>query len=471
MKRDKAMQRTPTGVRRHNALTTNLFPWAILCATLSTGCPPVVLGIHPDDQLLTADAKCQWSGLVMGVTGAGQLYCHDPAGDTPTWMFDAIPDCPPGAVAWVKDDPFSVSCVLARPYTSFAQSHGPTIEFHDDGSVLRHGHVARGSYSGRWTTYWPGGEVKRIIEHTDRGSRLEETAWHANGEVFERCAYDDVAQGRGTCERWYDDGQIQSRRPVVLYSYYDGTVTHWYDNGHKQLEEQWSTREEGTGDEWRLLGHGRNGSSMAWHENGQLASMGQYDDGHRTGTWIRWYDNGQKQEEGAYIEDQPHGTFVHWYEDGLQACNVTFVGGRREGKALAWHPGGQLWVEGTYDQGRPAGMWRTAYDSGQLAIEATYDAGVVHGELRRWYADGRLELVARYDQGQRVGTPSCWDDHGDETTCERLPEASSPGPAEGEDLCWGGEDGGFPEEIEADFRLEREAAGAPGYEIQERETE
>ena len=92
----------------------------------------------------------------------------------------------------------------------------------------------------------------------------------------------------------------------------EGLWTTWDPEGHKIREDNWV--------------HDRlKGLSQVWHPNGNLSSIGYYDDNKMVGSWKFFYENGQKMMEGRYIKNTKsngnpmslmNGTWKYWYPDG-----------------------------------------------------------------------------------------------------------------------------------------------------------
>jgi antitoxin component YwqK of YwqJK toxin-antitoxin module len=84
-----------------------------------------------------------------------------------------------------------------------------------------------------------------------------------------------------------------------------------YESGNLHLRYSRKLSEDGT----RWI---REGLFTAYHENGQRASEGMYDDGLETGTWRDYHDNGQLAAEGEYVNGKEHGVWRHWDREGRE---------------------------------------------------------------------------------------------------------------------------------------------------------
>ncbi len=61
----------------------------------------------------------------------------------------------------------------------------------------------------------------------------------------------------------------------------------------------------------------RHGLFLAYHPNGIVACMGQYNDGFETGQWTDFYPTGQRSAEGFYVLGQEDGAWKFWSDDGV----------------------------------------------------------------------------------------------------------------------------------------------------------
>ena len=60
----------------------------------------------------------------------------------------------------------------------------------------------------------------------------------------------------------------------------------------------------------------RHGSFRAYHENGALASEGNYEHGQEHGPWRDYHPNGQLAAEGRYLRGTEVGAWQYWSADG-----------------------------------------------------------------------------------------------------------------------------------------------------------
>jgi antitoxin component YwqK of YwqJK toxin-antitoxin module len=112
----------------------------------------------------------------------------------------------------------------------------------------------------------------------------------------------------------------------------DGHVVRYHPNGQKKEEYD------------AVLGNW-DGPYQQWHDNGQLASKGVFDNDpltNRIGDWMHWYPNGNVSNLGKYREGKKNGFHEQWYDDGKPLSREFFAEGEQQGLAQYWDKEGAL---------------------------------------------------------------------------------------------------------------------------------
>ncbi|MBN3724654.1 toxin-antitoxin system YwqK family antitoxin [Burkholderia sp. Ac-20379] len=68
----------------------------------------------------------------------------------------------------------------------------------------------------------------------------------------------------------------------------------------------------------------RHGLFVAYHENGTIASEGDYVQGKEEGVWRDFHESGKPAAEGAYLGGEKHGRWRYWREDGSEEAAETY---------------------------------------------------------------------------------------------------------------------------------------------------
>jgi antitoxin component YwqK of YwqJK toxin-antitoxin module len=93
-----------------------------------------------------------------------------------------------------------------------------------------------------------------------------------------------------------------------------------YENG--EVKFRYSRRLSEDGQRWI-----RHGLFVQYHENGEVASEGSYEDDLEVGVWKDFYANGKKASEGTYHQGKEHGVWKFWNELGQEENPVRYVNG------------------------------------------------------------------------------------------------------------------------------------------------
>lgn len=85
---------------------------------------------------------------------------------------------------------------------------------------------------------------------------------------------------------------------------------------------RYSRRLSQDGREW--VRHGR---FVSYHENGVIASEGNYEAGLEEGLWQDFHENGKRAAEGHYLQGKEDGVWRFWNEDGVEERTVRYTAG------------------------------------------------------------------------------------------------------------------------------------------------
>jgi hypothetical protein len=75
----------------------------------------------------------------------------------------------------------------------------------------------------------------------------------------------------------------------------------------------------------------RHGRFAMFHNNGTIATEGEYRDGLEEGVWRDYYENGQLAAEGVYCNGKEEGYWRFWARDGTEQPAVEYMGGEEVG--------------------------------------------------------------------------------------------------------------------------------------------
>ena len=96
------------------------------------------------------------------------------------------------------------------------------------------------------------------------------------------------------------------------------------------------------------------------------------------------------------------GTSVSYHDNGQLEVKVNYKEGEPDGLTEVYYDNGQLMVKANYKEGEPHGLAEVYYDDGQLRAKANYKHGERHGLKEIYYDNGELKEEAKYKDGERL---------------------------------------------------------------------
>ncbi len=198
-----------------------------------------------------------------------------------------------------------------------------------------------------------------------------------------------------------------------------------------------------------------------YHKNGNIKSIGQYDNnGKKTGKWIYYYENGKLSgsdiwkdglQDGedliynkqgvltaksnfkngkldgskysyfsighlyfisTYKEGLESGKYIEYYTDGRKKIEAATADDKLNGNYASYHENGKLHISAFYQKGKLSGNYKSYYDNGQLEFEANYTNGEINGEVKTFHTNSKILRKANYVNGLTEGDEIEYNDEG-----------------------------------------------------------
>ena len=111
-------------------------------------------------------------------------------------------------------------------------------------------------------------------------------------------------------EKFYQSGQIQSRRSVVNGKA-EGVWIEWYESGIPRYLAEWK----------QGMGHGQ---WIYFHENGEIRERSHVEQDLWQGITEGWHPNGVKAFEGMHVQNERIGKWTWWDEQGAITESKTY---------------------------------------------------------------------------------------------------------------------------------------------------
>ena len=200
------------------------------------------------------------------------------------------------------------------------------VEYYENGQVEVEGNRKDGERDGKWVWYDENGKIEAEGSYED-GYKIGKWAYY----------YED---GQLRSEEYYDNEYIALRKCVD------------YDENGKIVKDLEYNLDETAGP----YGGPWNGKFADYHNNGQIQSEGNYENGERVGKWVVYDENGQIIAEGEYKKDgetgrEWSGKFIEYYYNGQIRYEENYKDGKENGKHIYYDREGNITAEYCYEMG------------------------------------------------------------------------------------------------------------------------
>lgn len=127
------------------------------------------------------------------------------------------------------------------------------------------------------------------------------------------------------------------------------------------------------------------GEFQYYHANGNMQSIGKYENGKRHGLWLSFHANGMMSDSATYEMGNLVGTRMMWYSNGYPMDSAVFQPDG-SGTLVSWFDNGSPGAAGRYAPGyKQHGKWRYFHRNGQTSSLEVYDQGKLVS--RQYYAE------------------------------------------------------------------------------------
>ncbi len=192
---------------------------------------------------------------------------------------------------------------------------------------------------------------------------------------------------QGTWIKYYPNGNIQYKGTFRDNHPVD-TITRYYENSIKMSIMVYS---DNGGDVYAYI----------YHPNGFPASEGNYTNQMKEGTW-KFYSSakdGYLITEENYSENIRNGLSVKYFENGNIAEKINFIYGIKDGEWLRYYSDGTLFIKASYLNGMLDGKFETWFNNGNPEYSGMYKDNLKEGKWLIYNEDGSLKYEANYVRG------------------------------------------------------------------------
>ena len=213
----------------------------------------------------------------------------------------------------------------------YIQFHGPSVDYHTRGHIVRITFYNKGKRDGDVKEYHSNGILSRFVTYRNGRKAGAAERHYENGNTQQKSHYvDDLLSG--DFEEFHPNGNralLKHYRAGVLI----GEAREWYEDGSLKMAShyiQGLLSDEGADaarifyapdgtivEEQHFIGGSPHGSHKRYHPNGQLAEAVFYRYGKREGDVATYNDDGEQVAGGRYEGGQPIGHHWRHHTDGL----------------------------------------------------------------------------------------------------------------------------------------------------------
>lgn len=167
--------------------------------------------------------------------------------------------------------------------------------------------------SGKFTYYYPAGEIKSVTVFSKNGTVAYTQIFNAGGKLMGHGKY--INEKKDSLWKFYDEEGVLISEENYLNGVKDGKSKVFYRNG--QLAE-----------ERNLKAGEMDGPRLKYFEDGQIKYKGQYVKGKVEGKVTFYNSAGGIEAEGVYKNDLKDGQWHYYYENGKVKRTDVYQNGR-----------------------------------------------------------------------------------------------------------------------------------------------
>lgn len=259
-------------------------------------------------------------------------------------------------------------------YMACGKRMGAWKYYDENGVLLEEYELKDGKKEGDYKSFHPNGKVKAqgIYERDKKKGLWKE--FHDNGALFKEETY-KYGDARGPYKTFHPNGKLASEGTMGFNGRAEGVEKHYHENG--KLKSYFNPDTD---------------SILEYHDNGQLAKQGVYDD------FFKRYE----------------GPLKEFHANGKPKSITNYSSsGKIEGKYTEWYDNGQVKVEGEYKwTGDKDKTWKEYTREGKLLKEEQYEYGKLRGVAKEYYPNGNPKSMVSYSNGKQNGVCTYFHENG-----------------------------------------------------------
>ena len=153
------------------------------------------------------------------------------------------------------------------------------------------------------------------------------------------------------------------------------------------------------------------------HQNGKVASTGNYFDGKQIGKWQFFQISGRIWREGEIKNNKQHGHWTSYFNNGNIETTGYYINGEWDGVWEYFDRKSNILERITYAKGVRTGEYTSFYLNGNVKLNGNFENNQKTGFWKKYHANGNLAYkglfkhkvyagswIVKYDNGQECAT-------------------------------------------------------------------
>jgi antitoxin component YwqK of YwqJK toxin-antitoxin module len=146
---------------------------------------------------------------------------------------------------------------------------------------------------------------------------------------------------------------------------------------------------------------GKEAAASLYHPNGYLASKGKYVNQMKEGKW-QFFSANEKNYlicEEEYTGNKKNGLSLKFYIDGQIAEKISYIDNIRHGEWEQFYPSGKLFLRTNYIDGKLQGKFEAFFENGKIQFSGSYKNDARNGLWHIYNKDGTVRYKINYNEG------------------------------------------------------------------------
>ena len=284
--------------------------------------------------------------------------------------------------------------------------NGPFTVYFDNGSIELEGHFVDDLYQGEVIRYFRNGQIsyreqyKKGVLHGSYESYFQNGLLHNAGHLKDGDKIGEWKEFNSAgalieLEEYDDKGKVNG--PTKNYDHL-GRIETEYIKKKGSIKELVNYDENGG----VISSFKRKGKVLNFENlrvNGELSSIGRFEDDQREGVWKFYNNYGKLYQESVYKEGNLEGTVKDYYNNQELSTETNYKNNMKNGLYTEYFLSGAIKFQAYYKDDKLEGRAIRYNQLSNIEMDAYYISGMQEGECKYYNSDGSIYLMEEYENG------------------------------------------------------------------------